>query len=231
MSASWGEYEWVSKGELVKVSRGELITSYRKLANACGVSVGCVRRAMKSLEVAKTIAVSAAHGRTRIYVMNYAKYNDVDCATRTRTDTVVDTPTDTHKEEEKEDKEKTLSDFPEMAVKAADYLRGRVIQEDPDCQLAKAAWEETTKLRHSWTKQLDLLNRKDGRDWKDIRAVIDWVYDEQDMFVVESATSLRKKWDKIAKQRKRSAGKQPANRDWRDRGGLKILSSGYKGNG
>jgi len=50
----------------------------------------------------------------------------------------------------------------------------------------------------NWNKEIDLMIRTDKRIHENISKMIDWLFDSENMFVVESIKSLRNKYDKIA---------------------------------
>lgn len=68
----------------------------------------------------------------------------------------------------------------------------------------------TEKHLAGWSKTIDLMIRKDNRTTEQIEYMIRWLYSDQNIdseaeFVVESASSLREKFDKIARRIKRDS--------------------------
>lgn len=102
--------------------------------------------------------------------------------------------------------------IPERAFKAADYLRGFVLRGNPAADVGRRPWDVEKKagVRLVWANDLRMLAEprpvgRDGRGWSEVAAVIKWVFEEQDMFVVESAEALRRKWGSIQGARARAA--------------------------
>lgn len=53
-----------------------------------------------------------------------------------------------------------------------------------------------------WAKELDLINRIDKRSWEDIESMISWAFESAFWVkVIQSPSSLRKNWDKMAIQK------------------------------
>lgn len=52
----------------------------------------------------------------------------------------------------------------------------------------------------SWTKEMDLMHRRDNRSWEEIKEVIRYAFEEDSFWpkVIQSPTTLRKNFDKIA---------------------------------
>lgn len=54
----------------------------------------------------------------------------------------------------------------------------------------------------SWQRTLDLIHRRDGRTWEEIKSMIAWVFDHDFWYKqIQSPAALRKHWDKMALQR------------------------------
>jgi hypothetical protein len=89
----------------------------------------------------------------------------------------------------------------EDAYAAADHLRAAILAGKPDHRLSARRWDQGDKIRNDWARTLDLMARRDGRTWEQIRRAIDLVRDQAPdqkfRFVVESSAGLREKYDRI----------------------------------
>ena len=64
----------------------------------------------------------------------------------------------------------------------------------------------TPKQIENWAHTLDSIRaRGDGHGWPEIKASINWLHDSDNTFVVQSAASLKKKWDAIQANQSRSS--------------------------
>jgi len=74
-------------------------------------------------------------------------------------------------------------------------------------------------MRRKWAADLDLLHKRDGREWQEVFDAIEWVFHGQTgdyRFVVQSPDALRAKWDRIAlAMAKRPAQQQQDSGPWR----------------
>jgi hypothetical protein len=100
------------------------------------------------------------------------------------------------------------------ALTLADYLRTELLKSKPDHRIGRGQHEgdrwQTSRTRSVWARTLSLMHRIDGRGWRRSAELVHYVHERQAgdaMFVVESATTLREKWDRIdlAERRARSA--------------------------
>ena len=107
-------------------------------------------------------------------------------------------------ESRKETKTKSKAKPSDCSLVAADYLRKRILEDQPSNVLSKKPWNEGSATRLAWGRVFDTINKIDGRNFDDIAIVVAWLFDEQNAFVVQSPTSLRGKWDRIDKQRNNS---------------------------
>lgn len=71
MMANWKEGSTFSRGKLVKVARGQVMTSLPKLAERSKVSIKTVRTSLKNLQSAEFLADEAAGGYRIITILNY----------------------------------------------------------------------------------------------------------------------------------------------------------------
>jgi hypothetical protein len=126
---------------------------------------------------------------------------------------------ESREEEKRRDKSKVgTSDKPALsdnALRAASYLRAKIVERSPTCAAARLNWDIH---QAKWAKTLDLLNNRDGASWADIRSSIDWLHEAENLFVVQSADSLRKKWDSIQANRRNSKPAKPkaSQLEWPD---------------
>lgn len=102
------------------------------------------------------------------------------------------------------------SRIPEQCWKAADYLRAKILDQNPQAALGSKPWSATkqTGLRLSWAEEFRLMTTREKRRLADAKAIMDWLFGGQTAkfrFVVESPAALRAKWDRIAAQMKDEA--------------------------
>lgn len=74
LKASHKDHEFFFNEQLIKIKRGELITSYRNLAHDWGWGIFKVKRFALMLKDEKTITVTSTHTHTVISICNYDKY-------------------------------------------------------------------------------------------------------------------------------------------------------------
>lgn len=102
ISANWKQGE-LFDGTPVEI--GSFITSYKKLADETGLSVGQVRRGLATLKTAHVLTHEATHQYSKITLINWGKYNAFD-KTATKQTTQIPAHKATTIEEDKETKEK-----------------------------------------------------------------------------------------------------------------------------
>lgn len=105
--------------------------------------------------------------------------------------------------------------IPERAWRAADYLRTLVLEEDPQALVCKQPWTESVRngWRLGWADQIRLMVERDHRTYEQIAEVMHYVFREQKTgpkFVVQSADSLREKFDRIQAVRRNNAPRNAA---------------------
>jgi hypothetical protein len=111
--------------------------------------------------------------------------------------------------------------IPRDAWRAADGLRARILRYKPGHRLAARPWKDETGDRLAWAHTFDLMIRVDRRGWLDISNVMRWLWPDDaskgptraaSMFVIESAESLREKFDRVmaAQQREHTEASKPA---------------------
>lgn len=103
-------------------------------------------------------------------------------------------------------KKRTRADMPEGAFKCADYLRDKMLKAQPDHRIGLRKWDAEDSQRFEWADQFRLMVEVDKRDYRPICEAIKWVFEGQTSepryrMVVQSAESLREKWDRIAEAR------------------------------
>jgi hypothetical protein len=91
---------------------------------------------------------------------------------------------------------------PDRAWKAADYLRGLVLAEDPKAAIGRSPWGDDVQIgvRLGWANTFRLMVERDGRTYEQLADVMRYVFDGQPpgaKFVVQSADALREKFDRI----------------------------------
>lgn len=119
--ANWKATERWSGAELVKVKRGQLLTSEGALAERWGWSRGKVRRYLDALEKAEMIVKNSTAKGTAIFLENYAKYQSPR-------------PTDGTANEQQTDRKRTangtLKNKDNKDNKGEEYARTRATPDD-----------------------------------------------------------------------------------------------------
>jgi hypothetical protein len=78
--------------------------------------------------------------------------------------------------------------------------------------LADLVKERTPKANPKtagWPRTFDLINRRDGRDWPDIEAALEFAFRDDNGFVVLSPDSLRRKFDNLTVHMERAKKADP----------------------
>lgn len=73
-SAAWKDTRQDANGKVVTVKRGQLLTSYRQMSDATGVSVKALRTLVDRLRTGNAIDTDMGTGRLLITIRNYDKY-------------------------------------------------------------------------------------------------------------------------------------------------------------
>lgn len=77
-TAAWQDTRQDASGKTVTVNRGQLLTSYRQMSKATGVSVKSLRNLIERLQGEDAIGTDTGTGRLLITVRNYDKYQAAD---------------------------------------------------------------------------------------------------------------------------------------------------------
>jgi hypothetical protein len=94
------------------------------------------------------------------------------------------------------------------STEAAQLLKDLLLEEKPNAKIPK----EIIEGKRSWAAEIDRMIRIDKRDPPEILKMIKWLYtknlENEIQFVVQSAQSLRKKYDRIETQMKKHEPKR-----------------------
>jgi hypothetical protein len=103
------------------------------------------------------------------------------------------------------DDKKTVEEIPEEAIRLASLLLSR--HQD----FIDSGFKASPAQVHAWAKDIEKLNRIDGRDWPDIEAVITWVKTPGQFWApnIMSGRKLREKYPTLVGQMKRPPGPVP----------------------
>lgn len=101
---------------------------------------------------------------------------------------------------------------PIRAWRAADYLRGQILAEDPKAAVGRQPWADDVQSgwRLGWANEIRLMVERDARTYEEIAETMKFVFYEQSpghKFVVQSPGALRDKWDRIQAVRRNQAEK------------------------
>jgi len=227
--ANWRETKWFDGRQEVTLRRGEFVTSLANLAKVSGpgISVKTVRGALVSLSRIQFLTkyASRASRYTRIFIINYELYqsDDRDMGKPGASEgQVKGKPGATGEEGKKLRREEgtntcaksgdsaPVSDPSSEAFELADFMRRELLSAKPDHRVGKRRWDGGDSQRRRWALELDRMHRLDGRAWRRSAELVRWIFRGQTSdarFVVESATSLREKWDRIDAEQRRPNGR------------------------
>lgn len=76
--AAWKDTRQDANGKTVTVKRGQLLTSYRQMSDATGVSVKVLRGLIERLQAEHAIGTDTGTGRLLITICNYERYQDAE---------------------------------------------------------------------------------------------------------------------------------------------------------
>lgn len=113
--------------------------------------------------------------------------------------------------------------IPDRAFAAADYLRGRVLNENKAAFVGRRPWDGKAGLRLDWANGFRVLHRHvveamknadaavgDAEAWAEIAKTVKWIFTGQSTkarFIVESPDAVREKWDRIQAVRRNNRAK------------------------
>lgn len=197
-------------GDIVKVKRGQFITSYRSLAEKCGkgITKDHVESALKFFKKAKFCRHERLQGGrqapTLVTVENWDFYQANIKNADSNADSNVDkVPTEQEYKEYKEYKEynnmsdSKESDVPSEAFKGDNNNSNKttkssktkratkVFEENSiEYQLSKKLYQYVLEVKpktrkpdfQKWSKDFDLILRRDERSLEDLENVIDWIF-------------------------------------------------------
>ena len=76
--AAWKDTRQDANGKIITVKRGQLLTSYRQMSKATGVSVKTLRILIERLRDGNAVGIETGTGRLLITIRNYEKYQSAD---------------------------------------------------------------------------------------------------------------------------------------------------------
>lgn len=239
LEAAWEPRVVAVRGGRVDLSVGQLLTSRHDLSALTGLSPQQVRTALAKLEAARSITREATKAGTLITVEHFEAMTG-ELPRLHQVDNQGSNQPTIRKKKAKEDQEvatpaRPEPALPELAYRAADYLRNAIVEANPTHSLSRdkghGAW--TTARRQKWAQELDRMFRLDGQHEEQgqmvpgrprlrFKQLVDWLFREDQVgmgearFVVESAASLRKKWDKLdrAYERAQEEPREQGGRKW-----------------
>lgn len=224
--ANWCDGTTVSAGRVVEIKRGQLMTSIASLARETGVSEKRVRTTLKLLEKAGFLASETTNRFRILSLPNYDFYQGLEhwqgqadgqvngqATGKQRASQGQATGNDITREPVNQGtREPDMSSAPPSdsregkaphprALRGAEVLRDYILAADPGNRIGKS-WNERT--HRDWARTIDLMHRRDGRSFDEIAAAVHWLFTAENLFVVHSASALRKKFDSIRAAMKRA---------------------------
>lgn len=202
-----------------KIMPGELITSYGKLAVACGMGIKSVRTNLKHLRNSGRLAYQPTHRHTKVTILNWHSYQSDPRPPGTPRDTpstmqgahdghTMGTQGATTKNSNPNSNPKEESELPPEARQCAALLRDLILENDEKAR--------TPKDLTPWADAIDKLHRIDGRDWDEIEAVIRWCQDDSFWWKnILSGSKLRKQFTQLLASSKEPKPVKPGQEPWR----------------
>jgi uncharacterized phage protein (TIGR02220 family) len=92
LTANWTARDWLVEGQKIRIDRGEIVTSLPRLAEATGISLGTVRRALKALADIGELTILPARRWTHVRLLNYSEEQEL--STPPRHDSGIESGTD-----------------------------------------------------------------------------------------------------------------------------------------
>lgn len=185
--------------QMIEVKRGSFITSELKLAEAWGWSKTKVRSFLLLLQNEKMIDKNSDQKKTTINIVNYDVYQDSETTEKLQKNhekTTEKPQKNTNNNENNENNENKdniyTSDSNEYRL--ANFLLSHIKKNNPKAKEPNL---------QTWSKQFDLLLKKDARDLEEIKSVI--VFCQNNSFWksnILSAKKLRDKYDTLYLQMK-----------------------------
>ncbi|WP_432401020.1 hypothetical protein [Wukongibacter sp. M2B1] len=210
MMANHKENKFLLGNELIKVSRGQFITSELKLMEKWGWSKTKLRNFLKMLEKDGMILKESDNKKTTITIVNYSDWQDQETTERPQEDhkkTTERPQEDTNKNEKNEKNEKNINNRcklkfgnESMEYKLANYLKNWMIKNN-----SKAKVPNTDRQMDNWSQHIDYMLRIDKRDPEEIKEIIRFCQTNSFwMTNVLSTKKLREKYDSLYLQMKKS---------------------------
>jgi hypothetical protein len=173
-------------GKRIVVRRGQFISGLRKIAKETGISIKKIRSRSQLFENLKIWHTQKAHTHSLITICNYEKYQGSAFDDGTPKGHSKGTPRATNKNY------KNINTL---------YVEG-----SSEFRLAKLLLEEIRKNKpdykepnmQAWTRDIDLMIRRDGRNPEQIRRAILWAQGDSFWWKnVLSPSKLRKQFDRL----------------------------------
>lgn len=169
----------VSKGEVVEIEAGELITSLVSLQAYCpDCSVGSIRNTLKKAEESGFIKITKSKNYTLIKVKNWGRYQQSETLSVEKHVKDVD--------------KKSVLDKNSEAYRLSYLLFALMKKHNPNVK--EPNW-------NTWASDMDKLIRIDKRQVAQIEAVIRWCQEDSFWYKnILSPQKLRKQYDKLVLQ-------------------------------
>lgn len=207
MQANHKDAKFLLGNEVEEASRGQLITSEKKLMERWGWSKTKVRAFLSLLEREQMIVKKTDQKKTVLTLCNYSVFQDIQTTEKPQKDheeTASRPQKDTNNNDKNDKKDiytpeppsgrsrKTpVFDAESKPYRCAVYLANKIKERVPDKKIP-------AQFMQTWAHEMDKLNRIDGHKWEDIAAVLD--FSQQDKFwskQILSGGNLRKHFDRL----------------------------------
>jgi len=185
----------------VKLKRGQFLFGRKSASKQLHMAPSSVRNRIAKLKDMDCLDIKTDTHYSIITVTNYDSYNKYQEKKDSKEDnqrTTKGQPKDTDNKDNKDNNVKKRPLYG-VSVELAKELRKRIFEQQPNYRsIPDNVVEET------WACEIERMFRIDGRDEKQARFMLSWLFDHNEIgFVVESGQAWRKKWDRIAKEIKK----------------------------
>ena len=182
------ESSFIWNGEEIVLKPGQLLTGRKQLSERTGINESKIQRALKKFEKCHMIEQQTTNKNRIITITNWHIHQDIEQLSNNKR-TTTEQQLNTYKKERK--KERKNKEYVEDSneFRLALFLLNHIRKNKPD-------YKEPNL--QSWSKDADLILRKDKRDLEEVKRLIKWVQsDEFEMANVLSLSKLRKRYDQL----------------------------------
>lgn len=203
--ANWKEGTTFSSGQLVKVNRGQVMTSLESLAKRARVSIRTVRTSLKNLEKAGFLTNKSTNKFRILTILNYDREQSQEERERQADRQAPDKQATSARQAPDNDitrepvnkgtkEPERTPPLPSESYNIASFLCRCIADRQPRSEPAR----QPDRCIKRWAPDVDKIHRLDGRPWDDIHKILKW--SQQNLFWrknIMSGAKLRKQFDAL----------------------------------